>query len=84
MPKIVSYDDRVAKMEKPGDEEVQILHAKKYVARLRTKAKSAGTLAEKLELQSAVKEAEGVLRKLRLNVFDLEDMLIAKANGNPA
>lgn len=72
---VVSYDRRVAQMRRPGDEDDQLRLAKAYAQRLRRKCKTAISLAEKMELGKAIKEAEGVLRKLRMNIFDLQDML---------
>jgi hypothetical protein len=68
--KIVSYETRVAKMHKPGDEDQQLRLAKNYVKALRLRFKKASRLDEKLEIGQAVKQAESVLRKLRLNIFD--------------
>ena len=75
---IVSYEDRVAKMMIVGDEDKQLRLAKSYVKRIRSLAKKAGTLEEKIKLQAAQKKAELVVNKLRQNIFDLEDMLLAK------
>ena len=79
---IVTYDQRLAKMKVPGDEQKQIELAKNYVKSLRAKKRKAPTLAEKIDIDAAIKEANGVLRKLRLNVFDLEDMLRNKGEGS--
>ncbi len=73
--KIVSYDERVAKMQIPGDLNKQIKLAKKYKAEFARKSKIMPTLAKKLELQRAAKEADNVLRKLYMNFYELEDML---------
>ena len=81
---VISYEDRVAKMEKPGDEDEQLRLAKEYMKRMRRKAKAAGTLDAKLRLYEAQKEAEAVVRQLRLHIFELEDMLRAKMNGEVA
>ena len=80
MINIITYEQRVAKMKKTGDEDIQLKLAMQYVNRLIAKSKKADTLEEKLDLKEAVKKAECVLRNLRLNVFDLEDMLEAKTN----
>ena len=79
--KVVTYEERVAQMHVPGDEEKQLRLAKEYVKRLKRKLKKAPSLDEKLEINAAISEAEQVLRKLRLNIFDLEDMLIAKTSA---
>ena len=73
--KVITYEQRVRKMQKPGDEEIQLRRAKNYVRRLRNRMRNADSLEEKLLLSKAVKEAESVLRRLRQNIFDLEDML---------
>ena len=70
---IVSYEARVAKMQKPGDVDRQLRLAKIYVKSLRLKFKKAPSLDEKLVLGKAVKDAESVLRQLRLTFFDLQD-----------
>jgi hypothetical protein len=75
---MVTYEQRVAKMTKVGDETEQLRLAKIYVRKLRNDAKKGDTLAEKLRLQDIVKQAEAVVRQLRLNIFELEDMLRAK------
>jgi len=71
----LSYTQRVAKMLKPGDEETQIRLAKNTVKMLRREAKKNIPLAEKIKAQELTKGAERVLRELRANIFNLEDML---------
>jgi len=73
--KIVSYEDRVTKMQIPSDLNKQIKLAKRYKAEFVRKSKEMPTLAEKLKLQRAAKEADDVLRKLHINFHELEDML---------
>lgn len=58
----------------------QIRLAKAYMMRLRTAAKKEPTLALKLDAQKKVKEAESVLRRLRSNVFELEDRFAVAPN----
>lgn len=78
---IVTYEQRVSRMKVPGDEDIQLYRAKAYVKRLKRESRSAPSLADKLEYQEAIKEAEGVLRKLRVNIFALNDELIASTRG---
>jgi hypothetical protein len=78
---MITYEKRVAKMKKVGDEHHQLQLAKAYAKRMRSNAKKGATLAEKIKLQGIADQAEGVVRNLRLNSFELEDMLRAKANG---
>lgn len=73
--KIVTYDDRISKMKKPSDVQKQLRLAKQYVMRLRSKSKNAKSLQMKIELQKAIKDAEAVLRRLRKNIFTLEDLI---------
>lgn len=74
-----TYEQRVAEMHTPADAEVQLNMAKRYARRLHLKAKDAKlTLAQKLEIHAQAKEADKVLRKIRVNIFDLEDALAAK------
>lgn len=70
---MITFEQRVDAMSSLNDVYEQIRLAKAYALRLRTAAKKEPTLALKLEAQQRVKEAESVLRKLRMNVFELED-----------
>lgn len=79
MIKIVTYEDRVKKMNVLGDEVLQIQRAKQYIRLLKARKNKAATLAEKIDLMDAIKRAESVLRKLRTSVFDLEDMLRSRS-----
>jgi hypothetical protein len=76
---MITYEQRVAKMLKPGDENKQLRLAKQYAQKLRKEAKNGKTLEEKLALQTIAKEADTVILKIRQNIFDLEDMLIEKS-----
>jgi hypothetical protein len=76
---MITYEQRVAKMLKPGDENKQLRLAKQYAQKLRKEAKNGKTLEEKLALQAIAKEADTVILKIRQNIFDLEDMLIEKS-----
>lgn len=76
--KVISYDDRVSKIKSEEDINIQLNLAKSYTKRLRTKARKAGILEEKIQLNECVKKADITLRKLRLNAFDLEDIFIVK------
>ena len=73
----LTYDQRVANMHRPGDEDKQLMLAKGTVTRLRNKLRRATniSLEEKVARQKEIDEASAVLRKLRLNIFDLEDEL---------
>jgi exonuclease VII small subunit len=75
--KVMTYEERVAKMKKFADCEYQLTLAKKTVRRLVSQAKKETTLADKLRYDDARKRAEQVLRKLRQNIFDLEDKFTA-------
>lgn len=69
--------ERLQKIQTPADAEKQLTLAKGYVTRLRNEAKKAGSLAEKLAFNEKLRNAEQVLRKLRLMIFDIEDALAA-------
>jgi hypothetical protein len=73
--------DRIAKIKTVDDAEEQIRLSKQYMMRLRTEAKSKGTLAQKLKGQEKVKEAERTMREMRKLIWDIEDAL---AEGKPA
>lgn len=77
--RVVSYEQRVARMSAPGDEDRQLRLAKAYVMRLRRRFRATCSLAGKRELADAIKEAESVLRRLRMNIFELQDMLESRA-----
>lgn len=72
---IITYEQRVEKIKKPGDEDTQLRLAKEYVKRLRTKAKKQETLKDKIHVLDKIKKAEAVLRKLRLNIFSIQERL---------
>ena len=74
---MITYEQRVEAMMSVEDVGEQIRLAKAYMMRMRTAAKKEPTLARKVEAQRKVKEAESVLRRLRSNVFDLEDRFMA-------
>lgn len=75
---MITYEQRVAKMQKPGDEDTQLRLAKQYAKKAHNRAKSGKTLAEKIELKQIALQADSVTQKLRQNIFDLEDMLYKK------
>lgn len=66
---------RLAKIQTVDDAEKQLTLAKNYVKRLRTEAKNAPTLTEKLAIHEKLKASEIVLRKLRQMIFDIEDAI---------
>lgn len=73
----MNLKDRLAKIQTVDDAEKQLTLAKNYVTRLRTEAKNAPSLEEKLALNEKLKESESVLRKLRFMIFDIEDAIAA-------
>lgn len=73
---VLTYDQRVAKIHTVDDLDNQLHCAEIQMTRLRNQAKKAGTLAEKLKINAEAKEAESVLRKLRLSYFDIEDNVV--------
>jgi hypothetical protein len=77
MELVMDLRKRLEKIVTVADAEKQLELAKEYVKRIRNEAKKAGSLAEKLALNEKHKEAEGVLRKLRLMIFDIEDAIAA-------
>jgi hypothetical protein len=81
---MITYEQRVAKMNKPGDEDTQLRLAKQYARKLHDKAKAGNTLEEKIALKKIAKRADAVMHKLRQNIFDLEDMLYKKAEQEKA
>ena len=78
---VPSYDNRVGRIKHVDDIARQTDLAKAYLLRLRRALKNAELLQEKIDIQSAIKQAEIVLRKLRLSVFDLEDSLLKTAQS---
>lgn len=71
----MNLKQRLEKIHTVDDAEKQLTLAKNYVKRLRTEAKNAPTLAEKLAIHEKLKESEIVLRKLRQMIFDIEDAI---------
>ena len=72
---VVTYNDRVAKMKKSGDEDRQLRLAKAYVQLLDRRLKKATEANDKLAVAYLHQEAKVVLRKLRQNICSLQDML---------
>ena len=73
--KVPSFADRRKKIHTVADIETQLIRAKGYVAQLKRDVKAASTFGEKLRLSEYHKEAERVLRQLRMASFDIEDEL---------
>ena len=72
---MITYEQRVSKIKTIEDIDDQLRKAKAYARRLRSAAVACPTLADKLAMNEKVKEAERVLRTLRMNSFDIEDSL---------
>lgn len=73
---VPSFDQRRANINTLDDLDDELRKAKLYVRRARLTAKQAVSLDQKLKLQENVKDAERVLRTLRLRYFDIEDELL--------
>lgn len=84
MKQVPSYKQRVARIQSPGDEQKELERAKAYMMRLRRELKNAKSLDRKKILMPAVKEAESVLRRMRANIFKLEDLALARSNSRRA
>lgn len=72
---MITCEQRIAKIKTVADIDDQLRKAKDYARRLRLAAIACPTLAEKLEMNEQVKEAERVVRQLRSKSFDIEDAL---------
>lgn len=84
MKQVPSYEQRVARIQSPGDEQKELKRAKEYMMRVRRELQNATSLDRKKTLMSAVKEAESVLRRMRVNIFKLEDLALARSNSRRA
>ena len=69
--------DRLVKINNVDDIDEQIRLAKQYSRRLRREAQAKLLMDETLIVQRKLKEAESVLRKLRMRCFDIEDAIVA-------
>ena len=76
---IVTHEQCVARMKQPGDEDRELRLDKQYVRRLKNRYCKMSSLDEKIRLEQSIRDAEEVLRKLRLNIFKLEDRLRVQA-----
>ena len=76
--RVPTYAQRVARIQRPGDEDVELRRAKDYVRRLKRAATKAFSRQEKKELLDAVREAEIVLRRMRANIYALEGLALAR------
>lgn len=74
----ITFEQRKSQIQTVDDIDVQLSRAKKYAMGFRTKAKNAGTLAEKLALHEQQKKAEKVLRQLRHACWDIGDEIVAR------
>lgn len=74
----ITFEDCIARMSTLGDEDIQIQEVIQFIKTLRIKKKKCPTLAGKVAYEQAIREAESVLRKLRLNIFEIQDMLVAR------
>lgn len=72
MIQIVSFEERVAKIQCASDVKEQIEQAKNCLKLLQNQMKHQKTLREKVAMSQAIKEAEVVLRKLRQSRPNLE------------
>ena len=69
----LSYEDRVGKMKTVADVGDQLRKAVNAEKKAKAAVRTAGNFSKKIELQRELKEASTVVRKLRSNLFDLED-----------
>jgi hypothetical protein len=73
---MITYEQRVNNIQCIADLDKQIKLAKGMVTRSRNASKNTTiTLDEKIKIQKDTDFASGVLRKLRVNYFDIEDSL---------
>lgn len=75
---IISYEDRVAKMKKPGDEDCQLRRAIAYAKEKRAQLRQPLSADEQKALAEEEALARQVVRKLRSNIFDLGEMLVQR------
>lgn len=75
LPSHVTFAGRLAKIQTVADAEKQLELAKAYANRCRSDSKKANLLPDKLNCMEKEKQAEIVLRKLRMAIFDIEDEL---------
>jgi hypothetical protein len=71
----MNINQRLEIIKTEDDLEQQISLAKSYAKTLRTKAKNAPSLDEKLAIYEKLKLADITLRKIRRLAFDVEDAL---------
>ena len=80
---VPSYESRLASIKTSADIDMQLNRATSYSKRIKTAAKNQ-SLEVKNELNSKHKEAQEVVRKLRLNRFDIEDSLFVEIRNKHA
>lgn len=79
---IITYSQRVGKIQQPGDEAKQLSRAKGYMLRL--KRESRRDIADPEERARQAKRYEAaqvVVRQLRSNIFDLEELAQKRQAG---
>ena len=72
-----SFAQRLQAIRKPDDVQKQMSLVKSGITQLRNQAKKAGTLDEKIQILTKIRQSEAVLFQLRRSVFDIEDALAA-------
>lgn len=69
--RVPTYEQRVVRIEKPGDEDRELRRAKAYVMRLRREVNKVFNPQQREVIQANLQAAEQVLRKMRQNIFNL-------------
>lgn len=70
---MVTYEDRIARIQSYEDIDKELLLAKQYLRRRRAEARRAMNQKAKQVCEERVQFADRTLRKLRANYFDLQD-----------
>lgn len=81
--KVLTYENRRSSIRSEGDIEQQIRRAKACVTRLHNAGKRATNLEDKVALHQKRNLAQQVVRKLRLNYFEIQDELRKKQKDQP-
>jgi phage shock protein A len=71
----LSYEQRVARMKTVVDVGDQLQKAINAAKKLKREVNNAQDFSQKIEAHRNLKEAESIVRKLRSNLFDLEEQI---------
>ncbi len=75
---MITYEQRRERIQCEADIAIEIERARRYLRKKRRLATKAEGMGDKQTCLLEVRQAESVLRQLRLNIFNIEDAIQGK------